>query len=347
MRRRTIAPATFRRAPVERTRPRVFRGEFGRLFLVLGANTFHRRPSVRRRPIRGYRPLRDYRPIHWGLQRKRLWPTTLAHPAPELHRIEATAADLACTDQVELVLRKATLRPGMLAFYEAELFGKIFMFLGHVASLDPDPRIRAKARQVVAEALSARQAILRSVGPEDWKPEVARFARRHLGVRKLDAEWLDAVSMALLGEWADTLSNPAPNDVSALDRLRQEARTVHQQLMPLWERKSGPGRVWMLDYLLPSGEDLHEIIATSYEIEDEALPWEPERKDARAVFHRLKCDEQLVARTYALDGGSWAEAADYAHLSKATGTRVMRKLRRLGLQHQNTVDLSNAAAVGQ
>ncbi|MGW3214920.1 hypothetical protein ACWDBC_22120 [Streptomyces parvus] len=235
----------------------------------------------------------------------------------------------------------------MLAFYEAELFGKIFMFLGHVASLDPDPRIRAKARQVVTEALSARQAILRSVGPEDWKPEVARFARRHLGVRKLDAEWLDAVSMALLGEWADTLSNPAPNDVSALDRLRQEARTVHQQLMPLWQRKSGPGRVWMLDYLLPWGEDLHEIIATSYEIEDEALPWEPERKDARAVFHRLECDEQLVARTYALDGGSWAEAADYAHLSKATGTRVMRKLRRLGLQHQNTVGLSNAAAVGQ
>ncbi|MBD2835394.1 hypothetical protein ID871_34055 [Streptomyces pratensis] len=44
----------------------------------------------------------------------------------------------------------------------------------------------------------------------------------------------------------------------------------------------------MLDYLLPSGDDLHEMVATSYEIEDDALPWEPECKDARAVFHRLK-----------------------------------------------------------
>ncbi|WP_405204079.1 hypothetical protein OG795_00075 [[Kitasatospora] papulosa] len=331
MRRRTIAPATFRRTPVKRTRYRVFRGgEFGRLFLVLGAKTFDRQPPLHHRPLRGSRP------VHWGLQRKRLWPTTLAHPAPEPHRIEATAADLGRTDQLELVLRKATLRPGLLACYEAELFGRIFVFLGHVAVLDPDPQVRAQARQVVTEALSARQAILRSVGPEDWKPEVARFARRHLGVRKLDAEWLDAVSMALLGEWADALSDPVPNDVGALGRLRQEARSVHRQLMPLWERKSGPGRVWMLDYLLPSGGDLHEIVAASYEIEDEALPWEPEREDARAVFHRLKSEEQRIARTCALDGGSWAEAADEAHLPSTAGTRVMRKLRRLGLQCQST-----------
>ncbi|MGW0366844.1 hypothetical protein [Streptomyces sp. NPDC002990] len=223
------------------------------------------------------------------------------------------------------------------------LLVKLFILLRQVAKEHPDPQVRAQARLVVAEALSAREAILRSSGLEDWQPEVARFAQRHLGVSKLDAAWLEAASMALLGEWTETVSVPAPDGVDALDRLRQEALTVHRQLMPLWERKSGPGRVWMLDFLLPSGGDLHEVVAVSYRIEDEALLWEPERKDARAVFQRLKADEQLVARAYALAGGSWAEAADYAYLPKEIGTRVMRKLRRLGEQRRATVSLPDCS----
>ncbi|MFF7081774.1 hypothetical protein [Streptomyces lavendulae] len=119
-----------------------------------------------------------------------------------------------------------------------------------------------------------------------------------------------------------------------MHHLRHEARTVHRQLMPLWQRKAGPGRVWMLDYRFPSGETLHELVGGSYRIDDEALAWHPDRHDACAVFGRLKEDEQIVARAFALGGGSWAEAAAAAGLPAQAGERVMRKLRRLGLQHQ-------------
>ncbi|WP_374772636.1 hypothetical protein OG756_05350 [Streptomyces sp. NBC_01310] len=79
------------------------------------------------------------------------------------------------------------------------------------------------------------------------------------------------------------------------------------------------------------------------------LPWEPERKDARAVFQRLKADEQLVARAYALASRSWAAAANHAHLPEAMGKRVRRKLRRLGEQHRATASLpdGSTAAVAE
>ncbi|WP_329403084.1 hypothetical protein OG523_02255 [Streptomyces virginiae] len=147
----------------------------------------------------------------------------------------------------------------------------------------------------------------------------------------MDSEWLEAVSTALLGDWADMLGAPPPGDSGTLHHLRREARAVHRQLMPLWQRKSGRGRVWMLDYRLPSGEALHELVAGSYD--DEELTWYPDRGDASAVFARLSEDEQHVARAFACAGGSWAEAAATTGLPTQVGERVMRKLRRLGLQH--------------
>lgn len=113
--------------------------------------------------------------------------------------------------------------------------------------------------------------------------------------------------------------------------------------MPLWQRKSGPGRVRMLDYRLPSGETLHELVAGSYRIEDEALAWSPDPGDACAVLGRLREDVRRVAQAFALGGGSWAEAAATAGLPPQVGERVMRKLRRLDLKYQHPRPLVGVA----
>jgi hypothetical protein len=82
---------------------------------------------------------------------------------------------------------------------------------------------------------------------------------------------------------------------------------------------------------------LYDLVADSYRMEDEALPWTPDRRDAAAVFGRLKEDEQRIAQSYAINGGSWAEAAISVGLPEKAGQRVMRKLRRLGQQLQQQI----------
>lgn len=302
---------------------------FDRVFLVLGARKvrypFPRRPGHR-----------------CEVTSKRTWPTTIASTCPELARLEATSAHLDLAGLPELTLRRCEtgrrLPSGGLPFYETEILGQLLLFIGHVAQLDPDLETRERAREVMTDALAARRAILESTGSQDWQPAVARFARKHLGITSADAEWLEAVSTALVGNWIDALE---ADHGGTLHHLRREARTVHRQLMPLWQRKTGPGRVWMLDYRLPSGQTLHDLLAASYPTEEAALPWEPDRRDIAAVLGRLKEEEQRVARAYALHGGSWAEAAAHAGLPAQAGQRVMRKLRRLGLQFQR----QHAAAV--
>ncbi|MGW7343041.1 hypothetical protein [Streptomyces sp. NPDC054854] len=223
----------------------------------------------------------------------------------------------------------------------ATLVGRMLM-LYLVRAGASDPAVRAEAESAVAAALCARRAILESEGVDDWKPAVASFARTYLGVSRTDGEWLEAVSTALLGNWVDALEAP-PNSGGTLHHLRREARTVHRQLMPLWQRKSGPGRVWMLDYRLPSGETLHELVAGSSRIEDEFLDWSPDRGDTCVVLGRLKEDERRVAQAFALGGGSWAEAAESAGLTPQIGERVMRKLRRLGVEYRRRRPLVGAA----
>ncbi|MEV4193789.1 hypothetical protein [Streptomyces toxytricini] len=220
-----------------------------------------------------------------------------------------------------------------IGFY-VQVVSNTLMIFGIESRFAHAPGTRAEAQEAVAAALHARRAILESVDDTDWRPTVAAFSRRYLGIGRTDEQWLEAVSTALLGNWVSVLDLQQPAGDGTLHHLRQEARTVHRQLMPLWQRKAGPGRVWMLDYRFPSGETLHELVGASYRFDDETLTWFPDRYDACTVFDRLKEDEQHVARAFALGGGSWAEAAAAAGLPAQAGERVMRKLRRLGLQHQ-------------
>ncbi|WP_208809265.1 hypothetical protein [Streptomyces nojiriensis] len=255
----------------------------------------------------------------------RQWLTLAGSPVAELPRIDALGRELAAR-----ITRPV---PPLAAFYVQLVAGTLLIF-GLRSRPESAPGPRAEAQEAVAAALQARRAILECTDDNDWKPTVAAFSQTYLGVARTDPQWLEAVSTALLGNWIDVLDMQPPDGDSTLHHLRREAQTVHRQLTPLWERKTGPGRVWMLDHRLPSGEALHELVAGSYQIDDEALAWYPDRRDACAVFDRLKEDEQHVARAFALGGGSWSEAAAATGLPAQVGERVMRKLRRLGLQHQ-------------
>ncbi|GLW04366.1 hypothetical protein Slala05_79960 [Streptomyces lavendulae subsp. lavendulae] len=303
-------------------------------FLVLGIGSTPAQqphPSNQRRPDMGGFHIKRVQP---GTPAGRLYCTQVASCLPELPHIEERGQAL--TGLLD------TPSNSFSAYVLAQLVGDILLFLAIETLTTSDSQGRADAQEAVIAALSARRSILESAGAGDWKPVVARFAQRHLGVSGVDERWLEAVSTALLGNWVDALGTP-PGDDGTLHHLRREARTVHRQLMPLWQRKSGPGRVWMLDYRLPSGETLHEVVTGSYRIEDEALAWSPERSDACAVIDRLKEEERQVAQAFAVGGGSWAEAAATVGLPPQVGERVMRKLRRLGLEYRRRRPLAGVA----
>ncbi|MFD4116890.1 hypothetical protein ACFWSJ_26000 [Streptomyces niveus] len=156
----------------------------------------------------------------------------------------------------------------------------------------------------VFAALNARRAILNSRVDGDWKPVVDEFARTWLMVSKVTEDWLEAVSMALIGDWVNALDDctfSSALDIS-LQRLKQESRTAHRQLQPLWERKTRAGRVHLLDHQLAGSRSLHDVLGGSSRPEDSALPWEPDEKGAATVFRWLKPDEQAVARAWAVSG---------------------------------------------
>ncbi|MFD3719893.1 hypothetical protein [Streptomyces sp. NPDC058674] len=312
------------------------RAEFDvtRSFLVLGIDSIPQRCIERPRRTAPARV--DVFYIYPQPTEGRSWLSYVAAPISEVGQIETAADLLAAPDLVQLLCPQEVIR-GLATFV-----GRILL-LFTVRACSSDSKVSAEAETAVAAALHARSTFLGSAGTDEWKSAVASFARTYLGISRTDAEWLEAVSTALLGDWVDALGVGPPTDNGELHRLRREAHAVHRQLMPLWQRKSGPGRVWMLDYQLPSGETLHDLVAGSYRIEDEALAWSPDRDDACAVFSRLKEDEQHVAQAFAVGGGSWAEAAATAGLPPQVGERVMRKLRRLGLEYQRRRPLAGVA----
>ncbi|MET9852204.1 hypothetical protein ABZY57_04530 [Streptomyces sp. NPDC006450] len=303
-------------------------------FLVLGIDSTPQRCVVRAprtKPNRGD----VFYPYPLPTQ-GRAWLSYIATSVAEVGPIQRQARQLSADNLLQSCPPRPVVR--LLAI----LVGRMLM-LFLVRAGASDPAVRAEAESAVAAALCARRAILESEGVDDWKPAVASFARTYLGISRTDGEWLEAVSTALLGDWIDALGAGPPADGVELHHLRREARAVHRDLMPLWQRKSGPGRVWMLDYQFPSGETLHDLIGGAYRIEDEALTWSPDRGDACAVLGRLKEDERRIVHAFALGGGSWAEAASTAGLPPQAGERVMRKLRRLGLEHRRRRPLADVA----
>jgi hypothetical protein len=191
----------------------------------------------------------------------------------------------------------------------------------------------ARARLGVFAALNARRAIIETRTVDGWKPAVAELASMWLDIPSPDAEWLEAVSTALLGSWVDLLDEHLIDDAGALGlkQLKRESSVVHRQLQPLWRRKTANGRLLSLDHPVRGDGTLVALLADRAAPTEPSALWEPDSDSAACVFSQLSPGEQQVARAWAQSGrASWAEAADLVGVSAADADGVRRKLRRLG-----------------
>ncbi|WP_328980430.1 hypothetical protein [Streptomyces canus] len=198
----------------------------------------------------------------------------------------------------------------------------------------PSPGYDGPAPDVM-EAVWAREAAV--TGDTN---AIDRFASRVLVLRQ-GGRWREAVSTALLGNWALALDTPdgLPYE-SAVAELRTEALVLHRQLTPLWRRKSGGSRVLLLDTPLGDGITLYDLITGSPSPQELALGAEPDDSRLSAVLNALSQEERKVALAWTRpEVATWAEAAAAVTETDAValGERVRRKLKRLGkLQTERT-----------
>ncbi|WOT40712.1 hypothetical protein [Streptomyces coeruleorubidus] len=182
----------------------------------------------------------------------------------------------------------------------------------------------------LAHALRARQAAL-----EGGERMVDRFSLEVFG--RHGARWREAVSTALLGEWAAPLKSRGRVGLDALAGLRREAEALHRQLMPLWRRRT-LGRRWLLlDTPLGDGLTLYDLVADRGQHLDDPAGYCTDDAHLASVLGALHPDERAVAMAWGQAGvRTWAEAALVAGAADpvAAGERVRRKLKRLAALHR-------------
>ncbi|MEV5239575.1 hypothetical protein AB0K89_10750 [Streptomyces cinnamoneus] len=152
------------------------------------------------------------------------------------------------------------------------------------------------------------------------------------------------MSTALMGDWAQDRGAEV-YVYRGIAGLRAQARTIHQQLRPLWRRRANGSRVLLLD--TPLGEDvtLYDLVTGSPAPPELALGALPDDPRLTAVRDALTPAERRVALAWAHPAvATWTEAALATGAADPvkTGERVRRKLKRLGQRH--TARLQAAAA---
>ncbi|MDT9685047.1 hypothetical protein RND61_23735 [Streptomyces sp. TRM76323] len=152
------------------------------------------------------------------------------------------------------------------------------------------------------------------------------------------------MTTALMGPWAAPLLSGGSLAPSALEHLQAEAKEIHRQLTPIWQRKINRARLWSLDQIFGDGLTTYDVVASGpdpYELLTGTLSDEPR---IAAVLAQLTPVERAVAMTWANTRAAiWAEAAAIvteldtplvAGLDPAAlGTRVRRKLQRFGSRY--------------
>ncbi|MFF9100077.1 hypothetical protein ACF1AU_05725 [Streptomyces rubrogriseus] len=188
---------------------------------------------------------------------------------------------------------------------------------------------RSALQSRAVQALEARQAALAG---HDYLVEA--FAADVLGLAR-SARWREAVSTALLGDWAEPLFSGQRLDDAAVTRLRVEARTTHRHLVPLWRRRTRHGRVLLLDTPLGDGLSLHDLASGITDTKAPLLEHDPEDARLAALIRALQPAERAAALAWADPNvRSWTEAAQQAGADDpiAFGERVRRKCRRLAAE---------------
>ena len=189
-------------------------------------------------------------------------------------------------------------------------------------------------------ALSARQAVLHG----NFRP-LNSFNRNVLGLRG-SPRWQEAVSTALLGDWADTILTEGALAPEALARLRAEARSVHTQLVPLWERRTyGNKRVTLLEKPVQGGATLRDLLADRSPPDDPLFDQVPGDRRLGALLARLAPADQAVVLALGQPGVvTWADAAELAGSSqpdrdsKKTRRKVRAVLTELHRRDQQRTD---------
>ncbi|MGW2287014.1 hypothetical protein [Streptomyces phaeochromogenes] len=161
-------------------------------------------------------------------------------------------------------------------------------------------------------------------------------------------QWREAVSTALLGPWCDSLWEGKQLPFTALGALKAEARTLHQQLVPLWRRRTRHGRLLSLDAPLGSGLSLYDLVVADVDFLAHTAGGVFEDERLNRVLRGLNPAERAVVFAYVEgEGATWTEAAAHTgHPDPAAfGERVRRKAKRLaGEQHRRAAQLVVRAA---
>ncbi|WP_431683698.1 hypothetical protein [Kitasatospora sp. KL5] len=101
------------------------------------------------------------------------------------------------------------------------------------------------------------------------------FGRQILG-RNRSEQWTEAVATALLGDWAAPLYDGTGLGMAELGRLREEARTIHRRLVPLWQRRTyGNRRVTLLETPVYEDVTLRDLPANRHLPDDPLLDQVP------------------------------------------------------------------------
>ncbi|MGW6691300.1 hypothetical protein [Streptomyces sp. NPDC054961] len=175
-----------------------------------------------------------------------------------------------------------------------------------------------------------------------------KFASKEL-VLSRGPHWDVATRDALLGDWAAPLARGGSLEPSVLGRIKSEARRIHRELVPLWERTVRKSRVQLLDRPIGDGLTLHDLVPAEPRMDDLVFDtaFEDERIDT--VLRGLDASERRVAMAWAHPSiGTWTEAARFAGAARPedTGDRVRRKLQRLGKRHTERARAAAATRAG-
>ncbi|MET9459948.1 hypothetical protein ABZY05_33500 [Streptomyces canus] len=152
--------------------------------------------------------------------------------------------------------------------------------------------------------------------------------------------WREALSFALTGDWSAALVETGSLADTALGLLKAEARAVHRQLVPLWQRRTRHGRVLSLDADL-GGLSLHDVIAADADQLARTTGGVFEDERLNRVLRGLNPDERATVYAYVEgEGITWAEAAATAGSADpdAFGERVRRKIKRLGAEQHRRAE---------
>ncbi|MEU9118208.1 hypothetical protein AB0D04_42490 [Streptomyces sp. NPDC048483] len=259
------------------------------------------------------------------------------------HLVEAVWYVMGQIDMAAGFLHGAVELPGLppggaerLAPLLVGMIGKALLLL---ADVDPLYLTRQE-RALLRDALTARNAAI-----EGDTETVDAFARTWLGLDRPE-RWREAVEMALLGDWAESLGQGAATDPYVRGLLLRQVRARHRDLRPLWERRVRGGRSVLLSRPVGTTLTVADLLAEHRAPESEALAAELEEGRLASVLRALHPAEAAVARAWAMNGESWDRAAAAAGQPEAFGERVRRKLKRLGARHATRSEAAAAWKAG-